>query len=119
MIPNIDLLSHFQGGVIDAMMRDVFEAASTHTSLVNDTAESLIGILKYNEEQTKAAYSHIFKFLSDQEGETGPGWMPSMTGLHLTLAPPGKGRSMWVSAEGKLQFQMHGEGAIMKIPEDK
>jgi hypothetical protein len=118
-VPQINLLSHFQGDAIDSMVSDVLGDTSTLGSHVTNATNSVISAVHYNEDQAKAAYSYVYKFLADQEGGGGAGWKPSMTGLHLTPAPAGKGRSMWVSAEGKEQFLMHGEDAIKKISQDR
>ena len=111
-MPQIDLLSHFQGDAMDTMVSDVLGDLESY---VTNASNSVLKAVQYNEDQAKAAYSYVFKFLADQEGGGGVGWKPSMTGLHLTQAPAGKGRSMWVSEEGKEQFRMHGEDAIKKI----
>lgn len=114
-MPQIDLLSHFQGDAMDSMVSDVLGDTSSVGSHLTTASNSVLKAVHYNEDQAKAAYSYVFKFLADQEGGGGAGWKPSMTGLHLTQAPAGKGRSMWVSEEGKEQFRMHGEDAIKKI----
>ena len=84
------------------------------SEVIGDTA---INPVYYSEDRVLEAYSHIFKFLAEQEGEGGGGvgWKPSKTGLHLCMAPPGKGRSMWVSEEGKEDFLGDGEDAIKKL----
>ena len=114
-MPQVDLLSNFQGDAIDSMVSEVLGDTSTLESHVTNTTTSVLKAVHYNADQAKAAYSYVFKFLADQEGGGGAGWKPSMTGLHLTQAPAGKGRSMWVSEEGREQFRMHGEDAIKKI----
>ena len=67
-----------------------------------------------NEDQAIKAYSYVFELIAEQEGKGGGGvgWMPTKTGLHLCLAPPEKGRSRWVSEEGKDEFLKNGEDAI-------
>lgn len=114
-MPQIDLLSYFQGDAMDSMVSDVLGDTSSLGSHVINASNSVLKAVQYNADQAKAAYSYVFKFLADQEGGGGAGWKPSMTGLHLTQAPAGKGRSMWVSEQGKEQFRMHGEDAIKKI----
>ena len=111
----MDLLSHFQGDAIDSMVSDVIGDSSSLGSHVTNATNSVVSAVHYNEDQAKAAYSYVFKFLADQEGGGSVGWKPAMTGLHLCQAPPGKGRSMWVSEEGKELFCMHSEGAIKKL----
>ena len=112
MVPQIDLLSSFSGEAIDSMMSQIL---ADGPSLVGKAANSFQDHVRHNDEQAKAAYSAIYKFISDQEGGGGPNWTPSMTGLYRTKAPPGKGRSMWVSPNGKAQFEMYGEDAIKRI----
>ena len=114
-MPQIDSLSHFQGDAMDSMVSEIFGYTSSLGSHVTNASKSVLSALHYNEDQANAAYSCVFEFLADQEGGGGAGWKPSMTGLHLTQAPAGKGRSVWVSKEGKEQFRMHGEDAIKKI----
>jgi hypothetical protein len=117
VVPEIDLLSRLQGLEMMSLMRDVLEDPNVSSlgSRVTYAAKSLLDDCQFNEEQAKVAYSHIFKFLQEQEGGGGPGWKPSKTGLDLVPAPPGKGRAMWVSKEGREQFQLHGEDVIRKI----
>ena len=118
-MPQIDLLSSFQGNVMDSMFNQVFGDNYSLSSHAADAATLVLDTIQYNEDQAKAAYSYVFEFLADQEGHkvAPPGWKPQMTGLHLTPAPVGKGRSMWVSKEGRGRFEMYGEDAIKKIPE--
>ena len=99
------------------MVREVIGDTSSLGTHVTNATNTVLSTVHYNEDQVKAAYSYVFKFLADQEGGSGGGvgWKPSMTGLPLCQAPPGKGRSMWVSEEGKEQFRMYGEGAINKL----
>jgi hypothetical protein len=61
------------------------------------------------------AFSYVFNFISKQEKGSGPNWKPTMTGLILTAAPPGKGSSMWVSEEGMEEFLLHGKDAVKEI----
>ena len=129
-MPQTDLLSHFHGDAIDAMMSQVLgetvytgsyatDAVNSAKTQVKGSAKSFVESIPFNEDQAKKAYGHIFKFLQDQEGGGGPGWKPTMTGLYLTAAPPGKGRAMWVSEEGRKQFQLCGEDAIKKIGSER
>jgi hypothetical protein len=116
VVPQIDLLSSFPGEAIDAMMSQILMDGP---SLIDNAANSLQDHVRHNDEQAKAAYSAVYKFISDQEGGGGPNWTPAMTGLYRTRAPPGKGRSMWISPAGKAQFEMYGEDAIKRIGVNK
>ena len=75
------------------MVSEVLGDTSSLESHVTNASNSVLSAVHYNEDQAKAAYSYVFKFLADQEGGGVAGWKPSMTGLHLTQAPAGKGRS--------------------------
>lgn len=116
VVPQIDLLSSFSSETIDSMTNQILTEGP---SLVTNAANSLQDHVRYNDEQAKAAYSAIYKFISDQEGGGGPNWIPSMTGLYRTTAPLGKGRSMWISPAGKAQFEMYGEDAVKRIGVNK
>ena len=61
------------------------------------------------------AFSYVFNFIAKQEKGSGPNWKPTMTGLVLTAAPPGKGMSMWVSEEGREEFLLNGKDAVKEI----
>ena len=104
---------------MDIMVSEVLEVRSSLGSLIASTTNSALSAVCYNEDQARVAYSYIYNFLADQEGGGGAGSKPSMTGLRLTPAPVGKGRSMWVFEEGREQFRMHGEDVIEKISGDR
>lgn len=117
-MPSVDLLSFARSDVIESMMSQVLGDTSLG-SYVDDAGKLLEDAVKYNEEQSKNAYSAVFEILRDQEGGGHQNWIPKMTGLHRTMAPPGKGPCMWVSLAGMEQFQMLGKDAIKKIGVDK
>lgn len=91
------------------------------SELIADITKRALSALNYTEVEEKAANFEILQILAKEEGvtrESGsapPGWKPTKTGLHLCMAPLGKGWSTWVSEEGKAQFLEHGEGAIKKF----
>lgn len=114
-MPPLDMLCNMQGDVLESMIRQVIDDGSAVTDRIDAISDRILDSISFNEEQSKNAYSHVFKFISDQEGGNGVNWKPRLTGLHLTPAPKGMGRSMWVSEEGIEQFQMHGEKAIKKV----
>lgn len=89
-MPQIDVLSHFQGDALDAMVSEVLGDTSSLGSHVTSATNTVLSAVHYNEDQAKAAYSYVYKFLADQEGGGGAGWKPSMTGLHLTSPLQGR-----------------------------
>ena len=115
VVPPLDMLFGMEGDELDSMISQVLDDAGAVSTHVDKASEKFLTAVKYNEEQAKDAYSHVYKFIAGQEGGFGSHWKPKLTGLHLVSAPPGKGRSTWVSQEGMEAFQMHGEGALMKI----
>lgn len=115
VVPPLDLLFGMEGEGLDTMISQVLDDAGAVSPHVNQASGKFLAAVQYNEEQAKDAYSHVYKFIADQEGGFGSHWKPKLTGLHLVSAPPGKGRSTWVSQEGMQAFQMHGEGALKKI----
>lgn len=115
-MPPIDLLFGMEGDGLDTLISQVLDdARETLPHVVDASKKVLLASVEFNEDQAKDAYSHVYKFLVNQEGGYGAHWKPQHTGLHLVSAPPGKGRSTWVSEEGMEMFQTHGEGAIKKI----
>lgn len=103
--------------MLDSMAAQMAGVAAEFSSLAGDAAtaaSSALADVQFNEEQATAAYSHVFKFIQEQE-RGGAGWKPQKTGLVLTEAPPGKGRSMWVSPEAVERFQVEGNDALKKI----
>jgi hypothetical protein len=114
-VPPLDMLGNIQRDVLESMIQQVIDNSHAASNSVHTVSNSVLDAISFNEEQSKDAYSHVFKFISDQEGGSGVTWKPRLTGLHLTPAPLGMGRSMWVSEEGVERFQMHGERAIKKM----
>ena len=116
VVPQLDLLCSMQGDALDCMISQVLIDAGAVGAYVEEGATRILGSIKFNEEQAKKAYAHVYNFITEQEGGKGDDWKPTRTGLHLTAAPLGKGRSMWVSEEGMEAFQMHGADALVLIP---
>ena len=111
-MPQID----FHDDVIDTMMSDVFGSIP---SLVGDAAQKFEEAVSYNDEQARNAYHHVFKLLRVLEkGGDDQVWRPEKTGLSLQPAPPGKGRSMWVSEAGREKFERLGEDALRMNSKD-
>ena len=97
------------------MITQVIDDGSALSNRIDMVSDRILDSITFNEEQSKNAYSHVFKLMADQENGGGVNWKPTMTGLHLTQAPKGMGRSMWVSEEGKKLFGLHGEKALKKM----
>lgn len=114
VVPQLDLLSGIDGDAIESMSTQILGNANSLGSYADDADTSILHYAHCNEENAKA-FSYVFELISYVEGGGGTGWTPKLTGLHLTDAPRGKGRSMWVSIDGIEQYQMHGEDAINKI----
>jgi hypothetical protein len=114
-VPTLDVLGNVQGDVLESMIKQVMDNGTAVSNSLGTVSNRILDAINFNEEQAKNAYSHVFKFISELEGGSGVTWKPQLTGLHLTPAPMGMGRSMWVSEEGVEQFQMHGEKAIKKV----
>ena len=111
------MLAHVDSSVLDSMTQQLAGLAVAADCIVesaSSAASDAIARVDFNEEQAKAAYSHVYKFIQEQE-KGGAGWKPRHTGLTLTEAPPGKGRSMWVSPEGMPRFLEEGKDAIKQI----
>jgi hypothetical protein len=114
-VPPLDMLCNIQGDVLESMIKQVIDDGSALSDRIDAVSDRILDTISFNEEQSKNAYSHVFKFISDQEGGSGANWKPRLTGLHLTPAPNGQGRSMWISDEGIESFQMYGEKAIKTV----
>ena len=114
-MPPLDLLFGMEGDELDSLISQVLHDADAISPEINKASKKFFATVQYNEDQAKDAYSHVYKFIASLEGGYGPNWKPKYTGLQLVSAPPGKGRSTWVSEEGMEMFQMHGEGALKKI----
>ena len=109
--------------MLDTMTLQLADIAGTVSTCADNAASAASDALahvEFNEEQAKAAYFHVYKFIQEQErggagSGAGAGWKPQHTGLVLTEAPPGKGRSVWVSPAGMGRFMEEGRDAIKKI----
>lgn len=114
-MPPLDLLFGMPSDELDSLIGQVLSDAGAVVSHIDDASEKCLAAVQFNEDQAKDAYSHVYKIIASHEGGFASHWKPKYTGLHLIPAPPGKGRSMWVSEEGREIFQMHGESALKKI----
>ena len=121
-MPNIDMIN-VNCAILDSMTLQLSgmtgapgTPGDTNTCAENAVcaASNALAHVEYNEEQARAAYYHVYRFIQEQENG-GTGWKPQHTELVLTDAPPGKGRSMWVSPEGRGRFLEQGKDAIKKI----
>ena len=117
VVPPLDMLCNMQGDVLESMIKQVIDDGSALSKRIDAVSNRMLDSISFNEEQCKNAYSHVFKFIADQENGGGVNWKPTLTGLHLTQAPKGMGRSMWVSEEGKELFLKDGEKALKRVNE--
>jgi hypothetical protein len=116
-VPNVEMMANINSAMLDSMTLQLANMAGTMNTCAENAASAASDALahvEFNEEQAKAAYFHVYKFIQEQE-RGGAGWKPQHTGLILTEAPPGKGRSMWVSPAGMGRFMEEGKDAIKKI----
>ena len=97
-----------------AQMNSAASQVSEYADKAATAAGTALDAVQHNEEQAKNAFSHVYAFIKDAE-KGGPNWKPTLTGLVLTPAPPGKGRSAWVSPAGAPRFLEEGCDAIRKI----
>ena len=114
-MPPLDMLFGMEGHELDSMISQVLDDAGAVSTHVDKASEKFLATVKYNEEQAKDAYSHVYTCIADHEGGFGSHWKPKLTGLNLVSPPSGKGRSTWVSREGMGAFQEYGERALKKI----
>jgi hypothetical protein len=117
-VPNVEMLAIINCAMLDTMTLQLANMPGTGSTCAENAASAASDALahvEFNEEQAKAAYFHVYKFIQEQErGGAGAGWKPQHTGLVLTEAPPGKGRSVWVSPAGMGRFMEEGKDAIKK-----
>ena len=117
VVPNLDFLTDMDTSMIDSMSAQfsgVGALVNQHVDKATEKGASCLDSVKETEEQATAAYSHVYKFLQLAE-KGGTHWKPERTGLILTEAPAGKGRSMWVSPQAVSQFLQEGSECIKKI----
>ena len=99
---------------MSAQFSGVAGFANQHADKMSERGTDCLDSVKETEEQATAAYSHVYKFLQLAE-KGGMHWKPEKTGLILTEAPAGKGRSMWVSPQAVPTFLSEGSGCIKKV----
>ena len=97
-----------------AQMSSVAAKASEYADQAATAAGTALDTVQHNQEQAKNAFSQVYAFIKDAE-KGGLHWKPLLTGLVLTPAPAGKGRSAWVSPAGAQRFSEEGCDAIRNI----
>ena len=113
----MDFLTDIDTSVLDSMTAQFSSVATTVSTVADKAAEkgkACLESVKETQDQAATAYSHVYKFLQQAENG-GAQWKPERTGLILTEAPPGKGRSMWVSPQAVAKFQAEGSAALKKV----
>ena len=117
VVPNLDFLTSVDTSMLESMHAQMSVAAvqvSQYGDSAAATAASALQVVQDNEEQAKNAFSLVYAFIRNAE-KGGQDWKPRLTGLVLTPAPIGKGRSAWVSPAGAPKFLEEGCDAIRKI----